>query len=367
MARKFLTPIDMNKLEIRNLLLHLIAGSASSPVEGQVWYDTTAKRIAFRTNTTTLSAIASGADLAAGSVANTALTTNPLARANHTGTQLAATVSDFDTQVRLSRLDQLAAPTASVSMNSQKITGVLAPTTGTDAANKQYVDDSIAGLSWKDEVKVATTATGTLATAYANGQTVDGVTLVTGDRILLKDQATNAENGIYTVNASGSPTRASDSDSGAKITGAAVFVSQGTANSGSRWVSSVTGVITIGSTGITFANFGGGASYTAGNGLVLSANDFNVGAGTGITVQADTVSIDSAVVVRKYAATIGNGSSTVIAVNHALGTRDCIVQCYDTTTYESVDTDVVRTDTANVTLTFAVAPTTNQYRVLVQA
>ena len=83
----------------------------------------------------------------AGSIANNKLATDPLARANHTGTQLAATVSDFDTQVRTSRLDQMAAPTGSVSANSQKITNLATATTSTDAINKDYVDSKIGAVS----------------------------------------------------------------------------------------------------------------------------------------------------------------------------------------------------------------------------
>ena len=83
----------------------------------------------------------------AGSIANTKLATDPLARANHTGTQLASTVSDFDTQVRTSKVTDLAAPTGSFSMNSQKITNLATATTSTDAINKDYVDSKIGANS----------------------------------------------------------------------------------------------------------------------------------------------------------------------------------------------------------------------------
>jgi hypothetical protein len=87
------------------------------------------------------------ADIADGTITAAKLTADPFARANHTGTQLAATVSDFDTQVRTSRLDQMAAPTASVALNAQKITGLGTPTANTtDAATTAYVDTSIANL-----------------------------------------------------------------------------------------------------------------------------------------------------------------------------------------------------------------------------
>jgi hypothetical protein len=86
-----------------------------------------------------------------------------------------------------------------LNLQSQRITSLADPSVATDATTKQYVDNLVNGLTWKEEVRVATTANGTLATAFANGQTVDGVALVTGDRILLKNQTTATENGIYVV------------------------------------------------------------------------------------------------------------------------------------------------------------------------
>lgn len=366
MAQKFLVNIDMVTNQIVNHVLHTVAGTPGSPVEGQIWYDGTADRLKYRDASATRTPWTADGDIPNAEITNAKLATNPLARANHTGSQLASTISDFDTQVRTSRLDQMAAPTASVSLNSQKITNLLAPTAGTDAANKQYVDDKVAGLSWKDEVRVATTAAGTLASSFENGDVVDGVTLVTGDRILIKDQAAGAENGIYTVNASGAPTRATDADSAAEIQGAAVYVVSGTVGAGNRYVNSNTGTITLGTTALTWALFGGGATYTAGNGLTLSTNDFNVGAGNGITVAADSVAVDPTVVVRKFAQTVGNGSLTTITVTHNLNTLDVQVQVVLVSTGETVITDVIRTGVNAVDVVFAVAPTTNQYRVVVQ-
>lgn len=99
-----------------------------------------------------------------------------------------------DTRVRANRLDQLAAPTADVSHNNTKITNLATPTAAADAATKAYVDAVKTGLDIKDSVRVATTAAGALPSAFANGSTVDGVTLATGDRILIKDQSTGSEN-----------------------------------------------------------------------------------------------------------------------------------------------------------------------------
>lgn len=362
---KHLVNIDLNKNELQNARIQNLASAPGTPVEGQVYHDTTT-HATYVWNGSAWRPV-DAAKLTDGTIANTALTTNPLARANHTGTQTASTISDFDTQVRTSRLDQMAAPTGSVSLNSQKITGLATPTAGTDAANKDYVDGAVAGISWKNEVRVATTANGTLASAFANGQTVDGTVLATNDRILIKDQSTQSENGIYIVNSSGAPTRATDADSAAEIYGAAVFVTNGTANGGKRFVCSTQAPITLDSTSITFAQFDAGAVYTAGNGLTLSTNDFNVGAGTGISVAADSVSIDTAVVVRKYSATIGDGSSTSIVVTHNLGTKDIQVQLRQVSDDVFVVADVTATSTNTCTITFAVAPASSAIRATVFA
>lgn len=127
--------------------------------------------------------------------------------------------------------------------------------------------------SWKPPVRVATTANGALATAFANGQTVDGVTLATGDRILLKDQSTASENGIYVVAASGTPTRATDMAASSDVTGAGIYVIAGSTNGGSLWFNTNTSTPTLGSTSLTFAQFtGGGGSLPAGGatGTVLA-------------------------------------------------------------------------------------------------
>lgn len=250
---------------------------------------------------------------------------------------------------------------------NQRIINVADPSSATDAATKQYVDNNAEGKQWKEPVRVATTANGTLATAFANGQTIDGVTLATGNRILIKDQSSTAENGIYVVAASGAPTRANDANAAGELApGTTVYVIDGTTNGDKSFSITSNAAITPGTTAHTWGQTGGsGTSYSAGNGITLTGSTFDVGAGTGITVTADTVAIDLAVVARKYAANIGNGSSTSIAVNHNLGTRDVTVSVHDAASYEEVECDVVKTDTNNVTLTFAVAPASNAYRAVV--
>ena len=287
-----------------------------------------------------------------------------------------------------------------IDMTNQRITNVADPSTTTDVATKQYVDNYVQGLAFKDEVMAATTANGTLASAYVNGQSIDGYALVTGDRILIKNQSTASENGIYLVNASGAPTRATDADSGAELRQATVRVANGTVNGNTQWTCNNTGVITLGTTGLTFVASGTGTTYTAGNGLTggpafavlpngtsldvsssgvkiadaaggngltVSGGILAVGAGSGIIVEADLVKIDIAVVVRKYAAAVGNGSLTSIAVAHNLGTKDITWSLQNASTGEFVVCDAVATDANTLTLSFAAAPASNAYRVVVQA
>lgn len=154
-------------------------------------------------------------------------------------------------------------------------------------ATKLYIDNAVAGFKWKTAVRVATTAAGTLATSFANGQTIDGKTLVTGDRILIKNQAAGAENGIYIVQASGAPVRATDADASSEVAQMAMFVQEGTANSDSAWVLTNDGTITLGTTALTFAQFNGsGGAYTAGNGISVNGNQFSID--TAVTVDLST-------------------------------------------------------------------------------
>lgn len=217
-------------------------------------------------------------------------------------------------------------------------------------------------------MRVATTANGTLATAFENGDSIDGVTLATGDRILIKDQSSAAENGIYTVNASGAPTRATDADASGEISkGAVLFVESGTAQAGQLWICTATGATpwVPGTSTSTWTQFAGAADIVAGAGLTKTGNTIDVGAGTGIVVNANDVAVDPSVVVRKSSGLIGNGASTSIAYTHSLGTKDVTYSIRDASTDEFVECDVVSTSTTQITFSFATAPASDAYRVVV--
>lgn len=166
--------------------------------------------------------------------------------------------------------------TAPAAIASDK-TLTLPDETGT-IATRAYADALVAGLSWKQAVRVATTTPGTLATSFENGDTIDGVVLATGDRILIKDQVATTDNGIYIVAASGAPARAADADSGSELVNASVYVQEGTTKSDKQFVCTTDAPITIGVASITFTEFtsGGGVTNSAGNNVVPKSDGTNI-------------------------------------------------------------------------------------------
>lgn len=187
-------------------------------------------------------------------------------RANHTGSQLASTISDFDTQVRTSRLDQMAAPTGAVALGSQRITGLADPSSAQDAATRSYVDTQLSGLTsgqiLKGPVRAAVATNVNLATP---GATLDGITAVSGDIFLLTAQTTGTQNGPYVwTGASTAMTRATNWDTTAEaVRGSYWVVLQGTKADQFALLTNDTD-ITIGSTTPAFTYIAAAASVTTG-------------------------------------------------------------------------------------------------------
>jgi hypothetical protein len=457
MSRKFLVSIDLNKNELQNAVIQNLASAPATPLAGQVYYNTSDNQLYIYNGTRwevagnavlsgTLAARPAAATVDSGTIyyatdnylfyysngsawqqtnafgtvtAQTSYgassgdgSSTNYARADHThgtpalGTAtpnaIAGVTGSAGSATTPSKEDHTHAftPAADLSMAGFKLTSLGTPSADTDAANKGYVDSVAQGLDTKASVVAATTTDGTLATAFDDGSVIDGVTLATGNRILIKNQTDATANGIYTVNASGAPTRSTDMDNGTEFPSAYVFVEQGTVNADTGWVCTNNAPVTLGTTNITWTQFSGAGTYTANNGVLLTGSVFSfapqsgkgletgasgaaiklattsglnlttdlaVGAGLGISVLTNTVAIDTAVVVRKYGADVGDGSATSYTITHNLGTRDVQVTVYDNTApYAEVICDVNHATTNTITLLFSVAPTSNQYRVVVQ-
>lgn len=291
-----------------------------------------------------------------------------LNRANHTSTQLAATISDFNTAVRTNRLDQMAVPTASVDFNSQKIINLANGTASTDGVNLGQIQDLINTGTNKTSVRAASTGNVVVASALINSSTLDGVTLATGNRVLLKNQTTASENGIYIVAASGAASRATDTDISAEVKGGlSVWINEGTANGDTRWVLTTDDPITLGSTSLVFVQDFKATSTTAGAGLVVNGAALDVGQGTGIIVNANDVAIDTTVVVRKFTGSLTGGATSEV-ITHNLNTRGVLVRLYlSSGTFAEEDFEVEHTSVNTVTVRYSPGniPTTTYNYVVV--
>lgn len=421
MARKYLVPIDLNKNELQNARIQNLASAPASPVVGQIYFNTTDNDLYVWDGTAWV--LSSGTTVSYGAV--TAVTTfgasstngvaTTVARSDHShgspalsyGTVTAVTTfgasSANGSATTLARSDHshgspvhdntahsgislsaLAVPTSAVSLNGQKITNLAEPTASTDAASKSYVDTVAQGLNIHDAVLVATTAnlsaTYTAGSAGADGGTgvgatltmsatgvltIDGVALSAGDRVLVKNQTTALQNGVYTLTTAGAVgvagilTRATDSNNsiaGQVVAGDFVFVDQGSTYSNQQWAQTETGTSTtpprgikLGTDSLAYTQIGGSISYTASSGIILTGTNFT---------------LDTSVAARKYATTLST-SATSYTVTHNLGTLDVIVQVYTVADGSEVIVDNLRATTNTITLQFATAPTANAYRVVV--
>ena len=190
---------------------------------------------------------------------------------------LSGVSSDIQTQIDSKVSKSGDSMSGNLDMNGFSILSIANPTTATGAANKQYVDNLVVGLSWKNPVRLLSDSNVSLSGLSA----IDSVTPVSGDRIAVVGQSTASENGIYIAN-SGSWTRSVDADTGAEILQATFFVEEGTVYADTGWTLATNAPITVGTTPLSFIQFSGGGSTNAGTGLTLTGNTLSVNMGAGI-------------------------------------------------------------------------------------
>ena len=408
MATKFLTNIDLNQNELVNATFQIVG---TNPVEGNF-----EGRMIYNSTTDSILVYGNGAwrkvvnSITSGGSYTDAIT---ISESNGTVT-LTLNLADTDSAGLLSATFWNALNDATSDATASKIAKrdgngnikVATPTDAAHAATKGYVDAARQGLDVKQSVRAATTGPVTLATDLEAGDTLDTtVTLVAGNRILVKNQSTASQNGIYVVQASGAPVRATDAngttDTGEVSGGTFVFVEEGTLNADSGFVVSSNGTINVGTDAMNWVQFSGAGAITAGDGLTQDGTTINaVGTTDRISVSANAIDIASTYVGQNTITTLGTittgtwngvdiavadggtgastaadartnlgiktttgavttstsvlartahqacaasiGTTSVTTVTHNFGTKNVIVQVYQVSTGETVVCDVVR-------------------------
>lgn len=432
MAQKFLTNIDLNQNQLLNGTFEVVGTDPNTNLfdgrmifnstEGVIKvYDVTAS--AWRKMITGVTSAGSQSNALTINESNGAITiTANLATSASAGLLTAADFSKLADATSDATANKLVIRDA----NGQAKFGT--PTADDHAATKAYVDAARSGLDVKASVRAATTAPINLANQLEAGDTLDtDVTLVAGDRVLVKNQSTASENGIYVVQATGAAVRATDFDSNAEVTpGAFTFVEEGALNADSGWVLTTNGTINVGVTGLTWALFSVAGTILAGDGLTKTGNTLNVvGTTNRIDVSADAVDIASTYVGQSSITTLGtittgtwngvdvavtaggtgastesdartnlasasaeasgrttstpalsrtakqacaasSGGTSTTVVTHNFATSDVTVQIYEVATGNTVIGDTVRTNSNTVTVTMYGTITAGDYVIVVQ-
>ena len=432
MAQKFLTNLNLNQNQLINATFEVLASDpGSGNFEGRLIYNSTTDTIKVYANGAWRSlphTIASGG----GAGIAEALT---VSESNGTIT-LTLNVADTDSAGLLPAAmwqmltDATEDATASklVKRDGNGNAKVATPTDAAHIATKGYVDAARQGLDVKQSVRAATVGAINISADLEAGDLIDGVTLVAGDRVLVKDQSTATENGIYVAVASGAASRSSDAngtaDTGELKPGTFTFVEEGAVNSDKGFVVSTNGTITIGSTSIAWTQFSGAGSFTAGDGLSQSGNTINVNVTSNRTaITADAIDISANYVGQSSITTLGtittgvwNGTDVAVAdggtgasdaasartnlgiatsagtattnasklarvasqgcaasaagvssttVTHLFNTLDVSVQIFEVTGGATVIGDVVRANADTVTVTLYGTISADDYRIVV--
>lgn len=246
-----------------------------------------------------------------------------------------------------------------------RATNLLNPAAAQDAATKAYVDSAVEGLAWKDSCRVATQSNTNLSSP---GASIDGISMVANDRVLMRAQTTQSQNGIYIWNGAATPmTRSLDANTSDELEQAVVTVEEGTSAGATFRQTTVNFVLDTGD--VVWANFGSsvGAASESTAGIAELATQAETDAGTDdLRIVTPLKLANWSDRIRKHAANIGDGSSTSYTVTHNFNTRDTQVAIFrNSGSYDEILADIEHTTVNAVTIKFAAAPTSNLYRVVV--
>jgi hypothetical protein len=249
--------------------------------------------------------------------------------------------------------------------NAAKVINLPNPSSAQDAATKAYVDSVLEGLAWKDNARVASTANINLASP---GSSIDGVTMASGDRVLVKNQTSQPENGLYIWNgAATTMTRANDASTSDELESAVVTVDEGTSAGATFRQTQVN--FTLGSGNVVWTSFGTSAPSAsetiAGIAEIATQAETNTGSDDLRIVTPLKLATWSGRSL-KFSQDIGDGSATSYTVTHNLGSRDLHVQVRrNSGNYDQIIVDIEYTTANSVTIKFAAAPASNAFRVII--
>jgi hypothetical protein len=398
----FRSTVQLNKIPVLGFVPYSSASAPSSPVDGQFWYDTTNKVLKVYNITTTawvISELGAGVivDSMVGAAAAIAESKLSLATDAAAGTGSRRTLGTGAAQAMpgnktLSGIAAANANDGDVSLNSHKAVNLTDPSgpNTQDAASANWVTNAIAtavsGQDYKDAAELATIAalpantylSGVLTAAGNGALSVDSVAVTVGMRILVKNEVTGANNGIYDVTATGDGThpyvltRSSDANTSALMGSGTVVPVTGGVDGSRIWQLTTADPITLGTTSLSFAQLGSNA-YAAGTGLTLTGNIFSlsnpVAVVLGGTASSTAAGARTNLVVPSFfnTAAIGDGAATVLTITHNLNNAIPLVKVWDVSGANpvAVECDIVSTSANVVTLTFATAPATGSIKAIV--
>lgn len=286
-------------------------------------------------------------------------------RANHTGTQSASTITGLTAAIEAVPLSDLAPPTGPVDLDGQRLINVGNATADTDAPNWGQVKDFV-NLQDFRAARVASTANIDVAST-GNGAVMDGVTLATGDIVLLRNQTSAPQNGLYVVQAT-NMVRDPDANTAEELPpGLIVVIEEGTTQANDMFMNTTPPGYVMGTDPITFSPYGQAPTpLTAGNGISIISNVISAVAATGITVGPGGIGVDFTVVSRYFEVIVPvPGSGTAVPIVHSLGRSPVPYTVMEVASKQEITVGAEFTDDNTITLDFAIAPVSGQYKIAV--
>jgi hypothetical protein len=348
MVANFGKPIDLHTNELRNAVIQNLGSDPGALLAGLAWFNTLTGLMKWYNGTAII---------------------DPLNRANHSSTQLAATISDFTAAVQALRWETMTAPNAPVNMNSQQFSSLPAASGNGQAVEYAQFNTALANIATGMDLKE--TQAQVVATVNINtaspGATISGHAMVAADRVLLSAQTTASQNGLWVWNGAASAlTRAPDASAAGSIMGGTMVVvgdEDGT-NPNTVWMQTATGTgtngaITIGTDTQTWIKVLSPVTLTAGNGIAIAAGVISavVAASGGLSVSGSGLALDATIAVKKFTQTLtGDGTTTSWTITHNLNSTNPVVSVRIAGAKWEVDDQVASAGASTTQVVIGISP-----------